>query len=487
MDNAPRWAIDNLELDRVGPTTLADQIARHIEVAISEGALHPAGRLPSWRDLAAQLGVARGTVKAAYEKLIDRQLLVTAGSAGTRVANPLPPSVAPITTSDAELLQPPDAFYRSGDPLVFQMGVPAHDAFPGTLWARLNRQAVQATALRTGHSDSRGTIELRSALASHVAIARGIECSPDQVIVTGGFRAGLAIALQTIDAKGKEAWVEDPSYPATRLALDLSGVRTVAVPVDDQGLVVSRGRKLAPRAAFAVVTPGQQAPSAVTLSPQRRTALLRWATESDAWIIEDDYLAELHLSGRPANALASGAGADRVIHLGTFSKTISPMVGIGFLVAPMPLARQLIDIATWLGAPPNAAVQLALAEFLREGHYLRHLRRTRRLYSERRRCLLETLATLGIDTAIPAALSVVLPLPDGFDDLALMNKAWAEGIKPAPLSPWFADAKRTRSGLLLGVANVLERRAEHDCRQLLEMIGDLSKIAGQSSPPFVPA
>lgn len=124
------------------------------------------------------------------------------------------------------------------------------------------------------------------------------------------------------------------------------GARTVAVPVDDQGLVVSRGRKLAPRAAFAVVTPGQQAPSAVTLSPQRRTALLHWATESNAWIIEDDYLAELHLSGRSANALASGAGADRVIHLGTFSKTISPMVGIGFLVAPMPLARQLLEIAT---------------------------------------------------------------------------------------------------------------------------------------------
>jgi GntR family transcriptional regulator/MocR family aminotransferase len=305
--------------------------------------------------------------------------------------------------------------------------------------------------------------------------------------VTGGFRAGLAIALQAIGAKGKEAWVEDPSYPATRLALDLFGARTVAVPVDDQGLVVSRGRKLAPRAAFAVVTPGQQAPSAVTLSPQRRTALLHWATESNAWIIEDDYLAELHLSGRSANALASGVGADRVIHLGTFSKTISPMVGIGFLVAPMPLARQLLEIATWLGAPPNAAVQLALAELLREGHYLRHFRRTRRLYSERRRCLLETLTTLGVDTAVPAALSVVLPLPDGFDDLALMNKAWAAGIKPAPLSPWFADAKRARSGLLLGVANVLERRAEHDCRQLLAMIGDLSTIAGQSSTPFGPA
>jgi len=472
MEHVAPWTTAELTLDRVGPTTLVDQIARHVEVAIAEGALPPGGRLPSWRDLAAQLGVARGTVKAAYEKLIDRRLLVTAGSAGTRVADPLPSSIVPIITSDAESLLPPDALYRSDEPLVFQMGVPAHDAFPATLWARLYRQAVQATALRTGHSDSRGLMELRSALASHVAIARGIECSPDQIIVTGGFRGGLSIALRAIGATGKQAWVEDPSYPATRLALELAGVRPVAVPVDDQGLAVRHGRELAPRAALAVVTPGQQAPSGVTLSPQRRNELLRWAMESGAWIVEDDYLAELHLSGRSANALASGAGADRVIHIGTFSKTISPMVGIGFLVAPLPLARRLIDVATWLGAPPNAAVQLALAEFLREGHYLRHLRRTRRLYSERRRCLLETLRRLGIDTAVPAALSVVVPLPDGFDDQKLMAEARAAGLGPAPLSPWFAAATRAHSGLLLGVANVLERRIERDCRQLLAVIGD---------------
>jgi GntR family transcriptional regulator/MocR family aminotransferase len=223
----------------------------------------------------------------------------------------------------------------------------------------------------------------------------------------------------------------------------------------------------------------------VTLSAQRRTELLRWATESLAWIIEDDYLAELHLSGRSANALASGAGADRVIHVGTFSKTISPMVGIGFLVAPLPLARRLVDAATWLGAPPNAAVQLALAEFLREGHYLRHLRRTRRLYSERRRCLLETLRRLGSGTAVPAALSVVVPLPDGFDDQSFTVEARAVGLGPTPLSPWFAT--RSHSGLLLGVANVLERWIDRDCRRLLAMIGDPVESVGHSTNPLVSA
>jgi GntR family transcriptional regulator / MocR family aminotransferase len=482
MGQMAPWKMTGLTLDRVGSTSLVDQIARHIEVAIAEGALPPGGRLPSWRDLAAQLGVARGTVRAAYERLIDRELLVTAGSAGTRVVDPLPRAIAPIT-SNADSLLPQDFRHRSDQALVFQMGVPAHDAFPATLWSRLHRQAVQVTSLRTSHSDPRGLSELRSALATHVAIARGIECSPEQIIVTTGFRGGLAIALRAIDAAGRQAWVEDPGYPVTRVALELSGVHPVAVQIDNEGLDVERGRELAPRAALAIVTPGQQAPSGVTLAQYRRIELLQWANEAGAWIVEDDYLAELHLSGRPANALASGRGAERVIHIGTFSKTISPMLGIGFLVAPLPLARRLIDVATWLGAPPNAAIQLALARFLHEGHYLRHLRRMRRVYAQRRRCLLETFMRLGIDTVAPAGLSVLLPLPNGFDDQRLVVEARAAGLGPAPLSPWFAAG--SRSGLLLGIANVLEKRIEQDCNRLLAMIGDPIDRSVHTAPPHL--
>ena len=232
MRRAAPWMMAGAALDRAGPTTLIDQIAHHVEAAIIEGALPPAARLPSWRDLAAQLGVARGTVKAAYEKLVDRQLLVTAGSAGTRVADPLPAAIIPTPPTEDGSLLPPDAAFRSDEPLAFEMGVPAHDSFPATLWARLHRHAVQATALRTGHADPRGAAELRAALASHVAIARGIECSPDQILVTGGFRVGLSIALQAVGATGKQAWVEDPGYPATRIALELAGARPVAIPVD---------------------------------------------------------------------------------------------------------------------------------------------------------------------------------------------------------------------------------------------------------------
>ena len=193
----------------------------------------------------------------------------------------------------------------------------------------------------------------------------------------------------------------------------------------------------------------------------------------------------MHLSGRSPNALASGQGADRVIHVGTFSKTIAPMVGIGFVAAPLPLARRLIDVATWLSAPPNAALQLALATFLREGHYLRHLRRMRRLYGQRRRCQMETLARLGVEKAVPAGLSVLLPLPAGFDDERLSLEARAVDLGPAPLSPWFAAASRRRSGLLLGVANVLERKIEQDCRRLLSLIESPLEGNAHTGPPLM--
>lgn len=474
MPSGASWKMAALTLDRVSQTTLVDQIARHIEVAIAEGSLPSGGRLPSWRDLAAQLGVARGTVQGAYEKLIDRRLLISAGSAGTRVAKQLPPSSIPAL-SKTESLLPSDFQFCSSQALVFQMGVPAHDAFPATLWSRLHRQAVQSTSLRTGHGDPRGLPELRSAIASNVAIARGIECSPEQIIVTAGYRSGLGIALAAVGATGGQAWVEDPGYPVTRLALDLAGVHPVPVPVDADGLIIQRGRELAPHAALAIVTPGQQAPSGVAMAEHRKRELLQWAVSCEGWIVEDDYLAELHLSRRSPNALASGDGADRVIHIGTFSKTIAPMVGVGFVVAPLPLARRLIDVATWLGSPPNIALQLALSTFLREGHYLRHLRRMRHLYGQRRQCLLDTLARLGVKTALPAALSVMLPLPDGLDDRQLALDARAVGLGPAPFSPWFADAFRPRSGLLLGVANVRERQIEHDCQRLLAMLGKLER------------
>ena len=178
------------------------------------------------------------------------------------------------------------------------MGVPAQDAFPFKLWSRiLTRETRRAAAAPVTYPDPRGDPELRKEVAAYLGLARGIRCSPSQVLVTGGFSGALGLAIRGLQLGRMGAWVEDPGFPLTRTALGLAGMAVTAVPVDAEGLDVTAGVQTAAGAILAVVTPGQQAPLGVTMSLPRRLALLAWARRSDAWIIEDDYLSELQLKG----------------------------------------------------------------------------------------------------------------------------------------------------------------------------------------------
>jgi len=269
--------------------------------------------------------------------------------------------------------------------------------------------------------------------------------------------------------EGTVAWMEDPGFPLTRAALDLAGVSTKPVPVDADGINVAAGRSLAPEAGLAVVTPGQQAPLGVTLSLARRLALLDWAREKGAFIIEDDYLGELQLRGRAAPALASLDRTGRVLHIGTFSKTITPSLRLGFLVVPLSLAESFGTVAACLSPAPAAVIQRAVAEFLAEGHFLRHLRRMKRVYSARREALVAALSeTAPRDCKVrTSGLAVLLELPPGTDDLDLAQRAVMRGLSPVPLSPWRLSTPW--SGLMLGVTNVPPERAAFHCRQLFDL------------------
>jgi len=461
-----------IDLDRSAATPLTDQIAGSIRSAIAGGRLDAGARLPSWRDLAAQLGVARGTVRVAYERLTDEQLIITAGAAGTRVAaRPSGAPAAPAAPAVA-IARPLQTMLHafSAPPLPFQMGVPAQDAFPVKLWSRLLARAARDAALApTSYGDPRGDPELRARIAAYVAIARGIRCVPDQILVTGGFRGGLGLAIRALDGAGRTAWMEEPGFPVTRMGLEMAGVRPVPVPVDAQGLDVAAGVARAPDAAFAVVTAGQQAPLGMALSRERRQALLRWAARSGGWVVEDDYLSELQLSGRAGPALAALDGG-RVIHIGTFSKTLSPSLGLGFLIAPVTLAARFAEVAACLAPAPNPATQIAVAALMADGHYLRHLRRMKRLYVERRDRLRTRLGSeAGVETM--AGLAVLLRLPPGCDDVGIARAAVGYGIAPTPLSPWYGGADGRRPGLLLGVTNLADNRVDAACGRLAELIG----------------
>jgi GntR family transcriptional regulator/MocR family aminotransferase len=459
----------SIAIDRTRSVSITEQITSNLRDAIVEGRLEPGARLPSWLDMATQLGVARGTVKAAYERLVDEELVVPAGAAGTRVAE-MPCSLPAATPVDIPRpLQGVElGFYLK--PLPFQMGVPAQDAFPHKLWSRMRTRAVRDDAMApVGPADPRGHPELRAQIASYLAIARGIRCLPDQIILTNGYKNGLCLAVLTLQAFGRTAWMEDPGFPMARTGLELAGMKVVPVPVDGEGIVVADGVALAPDAAIAVVTAGQQAPTGVALSPRRRRALLEWAHREDAWIVEDDYLSELQLSGRAAPALAGSDPHGRVIHIGSFGKTISPALGLGFVVAPMSLAARFGEVAGYLCPAPNATTQLALASFIADGHYLRHLRHMKTLYRERRDALQTCLGDGGGAEAF-AGLTVLKRLPVGIDDVALAARALEAGIAPVPLSVWSADPGRADPGLLLGVTNLRPGQLEKACAALNRLI-----------------
>lgn len=460
-------------IDRDAKTSLSAQIYTGLRAAIHEGSLTHGARLPSWRDLAAQLGVSRGTVRVVYERLLDEQLLVSRGPSGTWVADtPIAPNASPEPSGSHPF---PNLFPDFGNrPTTFQMGVPSQDSFPFKLWARMMLRSARTAALHpVTYPDPRGSLTLRQEIASYLAIARGLRCTVDQVLVTAGFAGALGIAVRTLKLEGTSAWFEDPGFPLTRWALQIAGLTVVPVPVDEEGLDVRQGVLRAENAALAVVTPGQQAPLGMTMTLDRRRALLAWAASQNAYIIEDDYLGELQLHGRAAPALASIDRNGRVLHIGTFSKTINPALRLGFMVVPPHLSTACAETVACLAPAPNIAIQHTVAEFISEGHYLRHLRRTKRLYAARQQRITDVireLAPSGYSVDGRGGLTVRLDLPSRYDDVTAAERALAYGMSPVALSPWYATTPAQR-GLLLGVTNYSERTLRKDCIKLLELAG----------------
>jgi GntR family transcriptional regulator / MocR family aminotransferase len=467
----------DLSLDRAAKPPLAEQIRKGVAAAIDEGTLEPGARLPSWQDLAAQLGVARGTVRTAYQKLAAAQLIEATPASGTRVAQ------RPRSVTRAEPLPEEGSFMRTYLEMthgsgIFQMGVPAKDVFPATLFARMRAQAVRAeVAIAPIYPDPRGEPALRREIAGYLSVARSIRCSPSQVIITGGFAAGLGLALTVLKLSGETAWIEEPGFPWTRRGLELAGLSLAPVPVDAEGIDLDHALRHHPAAKLAVVTPGQQAPLGPTLSLERRLRLLEWATSSRAWVIEDDYLSELQLTGRAAPALASLDRDERVIHIGSFSKTISPTIRLGFLIAPTSLASAFAEAAACLAPAPGPAVQLAIAEFMSEGHYIRHLRRTKRAYVAKREMLLDHLRPfVSIGQLTTPGLAVLLKLPSGTPDVRVARELSTLGFAPTPLSAWYAFEEHSEPGLLLGVATSPVRNVARACDQLF---GAIRRAIGQ--------
>ncbi|EKT65000.1 PLP-dependent aminotransferase family protein [Providencia burhodogranariea] len=458
-----------LEIERSIRISLSEQIRTRITEAIKSGVLTPGTRLPSWIDLAKQLGISRGTVKTAYERLSDEQLVTSSRSKGTCVAEYLPVKNKGFIKSEqlprTSIYQ--DFFFPKGH---FKMGIPASDAFPSTLFARLfSASARKRISSQQLYADPRGEMELKREIAVQLALSRGVNCHPSQIFITSGFTGAMGTILHALGLYGKKVWVENPGFPPARRALEIAGLTLAPIPVDAEGIDVSYGELNANDAALVLITPGQQAPLGVTLSLERRSQLLAWAERKQSWIIEDDYLGELQLTRRAAPALVSMDQRGRVIYVGSFSKTISPTLRLGFMVVPLSLIDTVSDVVASLAPAPDPALQMAAKAFLHEGHFLRHLRKMKRTYMSRSDSLLSTLKGMGYEAEING-LSVLLKLPKSTDDIMIARYAYHDNLAPSPLSAWYIPDTSFQSGLLLGIADKEGEEILNACKRLDQLI-----------------
>ncbi len=435
------------------------QVYERFRNAIAEGTLKPGDRIPSARALAKEAGVARGTVEVAYGLLAAEGYIQARGQAGTIVApnlqpaGPAAPAAAPRSPG-----KPDPAWPRPDGPLPFQMGLPALDAFPRKIWARLGARHLRAMqAPDLAYPDPAGLPALRTATAAYLQVARGIQCSPSQVFITSGYHNTMQLILQALFKPGDSVWVEDPGYPPTRALLAQAGMQAVPVRVDAEGLVVDAGIALEPRARAAVVTPAHQSPLCLSLSLPRRQALLDWAERNSAWIVEDDYDGEYRYVGRPLPALKSLDRQGRVLYSGTFSKVLFPGLRLAYLVVPDEQAPRFERLCTLLAGGAPALTQGILASFINEGHFGRHIQRMRRLYSERRNATAAGLsAVLGSRLRIdpqPGGMHLVARLDGHHTDRPLAARLIENGLYAHALSHW-SSAPDAQSGLLMSFTNI---------------------------------
>jgi GntR family transcriptional regulator / MocR family aminotransferase len=455
-----------VELRRDGRRPLRAQLEDGLRAAARSGRLAAGARLPATRVLAGDLDVSRRLVVDAYAQLVAEGYLVARRGAGTYVAEAANAASVPAAEPAASRLR-----------FDFFPGYPDLASFPRRQWLRALRETLAETPHRSlGYPDTRGAPELRRALAEHLGRVRGVVADPQTIVVCSGAAQGLVLLARALGAP--HLAVEDPGLPQHRAILAAHGARLSALPVDGEGACIPALAGIETRrgkidAAF--VTPAHQSPIGVALAPSRRAALLEWAGAGDGLVIEDDYDAEYRYDRAPLAAL-QGLAPDRVIYMGTTSKTLAPALRLGWLVLPAhlvgPVAEQR-NLADHGGATLD---QLALARMIESGAYDRHLRQARRRYRSRRDALVSAverhLPNARV-TGLAAGLHAIVRLGRAVDGVELMRAASARSVGVYPLGYAFMTPRAIHEGLVLGYANLTESAIEEGIRRLRRVLDRL--------------
>jgi GntR family transcriptional regulator/MocR family aminotransferase len=456
MKKSPTGFTPVIAIDRNSETPLHRQIYQAFREGIVCGRLRRGQRIPSTRALAAELHVSRFPVLNAYAQLLAEGFFTSQVGAGTVVSESLPGPVAapgalphtPLPPSKAgprplaqraSKLGPPDLSPWLLGWGAFGVGQVAVDEFPRQLWSSLVARHIRNMKGRAFHYSSQmGSENLRQAIAEYLRTARSLRCDASQIMIVSGSQQALEISARILVDPGSPVWMEEPGYGLAREVFSLAGSRLVPVPVDGEGLNVSEGIRRCRNARIVYVTPSHQFPLGYTMSASRRLQLLEWAHNAGSWIIEDDYDSEYRYESPPV-ASVQGIDTDaRVIYVGTFSKVLFPALRLGYVVIPPDLVDHFVVYRRHMDLGIPGLYQEALAEFIREGHFARHIRKMRGLYHQRRNVLVDNIERqLGSMVEISgseAGMHLTVLLRRGSNDREIALQAGRQGLWIWPLS-----------------------------------------------------
>lgn len=466
-------------LDASSAEPLQRQLYQRLKEAILQGQLAAASKLPASRALAQTLAISRNTVAIAYERLMtegyihaDRQgttvtALLRSNLRSDLQAGERPEPTSTVPSSPAAPFAGPIAARLSHFPLMpsggdmsaaLRPGVPAIAHFPLTLWRKaLDRVVRDSPPSMLNYGDPAGRLELRTAIARHVAITRGVHCQPQQVIITEGAQEALSLCVRLLTNPGDTAWVEDPGYRGAKAAFHAGDLHIVPQRMDAQGLCIADEAWRASPPKLVYLTPSHQYPTGAVMSVARRLALIAQAQQHGSWLIEDDYDSEFRHSGEPIAALQGLVPGAPVLYVGTFSKTMFPSLRLGFVVLPQSLLTVVDASLRDMLRGGNSHVQGAMADFMASGQFVRHLGRMRRLYRERQLALRQALTQhLHVPHAMeggPCGLHLTVRFSADYPDTGIAQAAHQHGMAPQALSTFALAPKPQDNGLVLGYGN----------------------------------
>lgn len=501
MKTQQRFQFDHLHVDPSLSEPLFRQIEQQLREAIWHGLLKAGERLPSTRNLANELSIARNTVVKAYDQLEIEGFIKTKRGSGTRVTDQFPqPMTKPIASarlakSDVLNKQTGDHFEpASRINQIKNLGFGPHiinetpakpfrahltdvSEFPFEIWTQIFQKKIRREGTNLmGETHPLGYQPLREAIADYLGAAQGLLVNPEQVVITSGTQQSIELLARVLINPGDTVAFEEPGYTPALASCMLYGANTLSIPVDEQGIEVSKLHKLRRKIKFVYVTPASQFPLGMTLSQPRRQALLQWAYDNKALIIEDDYNGEYRYRGRPLPTLYSMADNQQCIYLGSFSKLLFPAFRLGYMVVPESMLDALTT-ARWLldrHSPP--LLQAVLSEFINKGHFARHMRRMRALYATRQTAAIAAAKKYVSDImtvpSLDGGLHLVGWLADHVNEANLITVAEQAGIELVPNSAFSVDGMG-KSSVLIGYASFTEGEIAEAFKRLGEAYREL--------------